>query len=481
MITQGLEELEAATMLQAAARGRAARGKVQHEHQAARVIQGHLSRRSLGGHDDGDTACASGGTTLRVAITSPGTPTPCNNSRPGSAPSPQRRGAGRPAPDRHSQAVASVASVQVPSYARSKALGLSALSLAPAQPYQKPPQMPFTRPSSAHQLGRFPGGMAGHMRLKGSHDWAAREGAAKLHRQLHPRAARGASSEGVLRPRSAQPTVGQRALAARQGLVRLGGGFSSGGVGGVGGAESAGRRTLQRPQSAQSLLQRNVHTSSLASLASSPSFASMSSSFFQALGEGSSVLLPEDAPPEAQSVGSAGRSSRSGFAEALLAQRDHAAALMVEDLRPPPPPPLSALELWQRRRPVDPSPSTGLTPPRSPWKELTAVGDAAETADGAWPDDVQAATAAAAAAAARCGQAAFSPPTSAMMAKAEAAISLGELPHRSPVSPAHTPLLAAPVAVPVAVVVPVGSAAAAGATLRRVFHREDLGAALQVG
>jgi hypothetical protein len=79
------------------------------------------------------------------------------------------------------------------------------------------------------------------------------------------------------------------------------------------------------------------------------------------------------------------------------------------------------------------------------------VGDAAETADGAWPDDVQAATAAAAAAAARCGQAAFSPPTSAMMAKAEAAISLGELPHRSPVSPAHTPLLAAPVAVPVAV------------------------------
>jgi hypothetical protein len=233
MITQGLEELEAATMLQAAARGRAARGKVQHEHQAARVIQGHLSRRSLGGHDDGDTACASGGTTLRVAITSPGTPTPCNNSRPGSAPSPQRRGAGRPAPDRHSQAVASVASVQVPSYARSKALGLSALSLAPAQPYQKPPQMPFTRPSSAHQLGRFPGGMAGHMRLKGSHDWAAREGAAKLHRQLHPRAARGASSEGVLRPRSAQPTVGQRALAARQGLVRLGGGFSSGGVGGA--------------------------------------------------------------------------------------------------------------------------------------------------------------------------------------------------------------------------------------------------------
>ena len=79
------------------------------------------------------------------------------------------------------------------------------------------------------------------------------------------------------------------------------------------------------------------------------------------------------------------------------------------------------------------------------------MGDAAETADGAWPDDVQAATAAAAAAAARCGQAAFSPPTSAMMAKAEAAISLGELPHRSPVSPAHTPLLAAPVAVPVAV------------------------------
>ena len=134
MISLGLDQRDAAMVIQAAVRGSAARKKT-------RLPDSEISRLGRNDLDDDHdlTKFAEGRGSVAIEI-----PT----SRPGSMPrqhgTSRRTKASTPA-----KGEVGVRAVAALSYSRSKALGLSLeLQLAPTKPYQKPPCMASVRPSS---------------------------------------------------------------------------------------------------------------------------------------------------------------------------------------------------------------------------------------------------------------------------------------------------------------------------------------------
>ena len=276
-----------------------------------------------------------------------------------------------------------VRAVAALSYSRSKVLGLSfELQLAPTKPYQKPPCMASVRPSSAHQLGRVPGGVASQMRSPGSHEWALREGLVRLHRTLRRRPsagqAIGSTSSSSRRPSSAQS------------VSSYGGGFR-----GRGSASSPmrspshhGTRFYSRPTSA--------HSSSAGDILHGPAkrhgLGIRTPGVLSAEGGASGGMAGECGQTLMSSASASMlRRTRSGFAETVIKEREHAVLLIAAENEPPHSPPATALEQW-RRRPSFSSRAAAASQISSSasWALLTGVGVAAQAADEAWSDDATA-------------------------------------------------------------------------------------------